>query len=570
VVNLLLRLYDLQDGRILIDGQDIAGVTQESLRRQIGMVTQDTSLLHRSVRDNILYGRPDASDADMLRAAERAEAQDFIARLTDPKGRKGYDAHVGERGVKLSGGQRQRVAIARVMLKDAPILLLDEATSALDSEVEAAIQTSLYRLMEGKTVVAIAHRLSTIAAMDRLVVMEHGRIVEQGDHQSLLAAGGIYARLWAHQSGGFLGEEVDDAAAAPEAMSDRYRPFWAKRFGTRALPADEPRRDGRAGLGQLRRRHRHRRRLRRPPQLRHGGDRPHAGGAGLSRRHHRAAGLAERRALQGAGPAEPVLRRHRREHGFDDQPLHGRSQDPQRRRLHARAARAASGPTAPRWSTPSAARRPGPTCPSCIGGIEASLRRIAHYDYWQDKVRRSILVDSKADLLLYGNAERAIVEIAHRLAAARAGRDDHRRARHRLPAPQRRPQRRRLVRDRLHRGRPARPHRRAHQPLPDDREAAASQGQRLPRKTRAATEACSESVVAMPTSRKTGAVVMPPRERTVIRLPAYEQVKSDPVLYAHANRVLHLETNPGNARALVQRHGDRDRSTSGSTRRRSR
>ena len=210
VVNLLLRLYDLQDGRITIDGQDIAGVTQESLRRNVGLVTQDTSLLHRSVRDNILYGRPDAGDGDMQRAAERAEAQDFILGLTDPKGRKGYDAHVGERGVKLSGGQRQRIAIARVMLKDAPILLLDEATSALDSEVEAAIQTSLYKLMEGKTVVAIAHRLSTIAAMDRLVVMEQGRIVELGDHQSLLAAGGIYARLWAHQSGGFLGEELDD------------------------------------------------------------------------------------------------------------------------------------------------------------------------------------------------------------------------------------------------------------------------------------------------------------------------------------------------------------------------
>jgi ATP-binding cassette subfamily B multidrug efflux pump len=222
VVNLLLRLYDLPSGRILVDGQDIAVVTQDSLRRQIGMVTQDTSLLHRSVRDNILYGRPEAGDADMLRAAERAEAHDFIVGLTDPKGRKGYDAHVGERGVKLSGGQRQRVAIARVMLKDAPILLLDEATSALDSEVEAAIQTSLYRLMEGKTVVAIAHRLSTIAAMDRLVVMEHGRIVETGDHQSLLAAGGIYARLWAHQSGGFLGDEPDDEAgdgAAVEAMA---------------------------------------------------------------------------------------------------------------------------------------------------------------------------------------------------------------------------------------------------------------------------------------------------------------------------------------------------------------
>ncbi|HSQ73604.1 MAG TPA: ABC transporter ATP-binding protein, partial [Rubrivivax sp.] len=214
IVNLLLRLYDIEGGRILIDGQDIAGVTQESLRRQVGMVTQDTSLLHRSVRDNIVYGRPEASHAEMLHAAERAEAHDFILGLADQKGRKGYDAHVGERGVKLSGGQRQRVAIARVMLKDAPILLLDEATSALDSEVEAAIQASLDTLMQGKTVVAIAHRLSTIAAMDRLVVMDQGRIVEMGDHQSLLAAGGIYARLWAHQSGGFLGEEVEDDAAA--------------------------------------------------------------------------------------------------------------------------------------------------------------------------------------------------------------------------------------------------------------------------------------------------------------------------------------------------------------------
>ncbi|MDX5410452.1 MAG: ABC transporter ATP-binding protein/permease, partial [Thauera sp.] len=210
LVNLLLRFYDLEQGRILIDGQDIAGVTQNSLRAQIGMVTQDTSLLHRSVRDNILYGRPDATDADMIAAAKRAEAHEFILGLTDPKGRRGYDAHVGERGVKLSGGQRQRIAIARVMLKDAPILLLDEATSALDSEVEAAIQQSLYRLMEGKTVVAIAHRLSTIAAMDRLVVMDRGRIVEEGDHHGLLARGGLYARLWAHQSGGFLGAEADD------------------------------------------------------------------------------------------------------------------------------------------------------------------------------------------------------------------------------------------------------------------------------------------------------------------------------------------------------------------------
>ena len=210
LVNLLLRFYDLPSGRILIDGQDIAGVTQESLRAQIGMVTQDTSLLHRSVRENLVYGRPDATEEQMRRAAERAEATEFISHLVDPKGRKGFDAHVGERGVKLSGGQRQRVAIARVMLKDAPILLLDKATSALDSEVEVAIQASLYRLMEGKTVVAIAHRLSTIAAMDRLIVMDQGRIVEEGTHQTLLARGGIYARLWAHQSGGFLGEEADD------------------------------------------------------------------------------------------------------------------------------------------------------------------------------------------------------------------------------------------------------------------------------------------------------------------------------------------------------------------------
>ena len=214
VVNLLLRFHDLPQGRILLDGQDIAGVTQDSLRAQVGMVTQDTSLLHRSVRDNIVYGRPDASDEQMLRAAQRAEAHDFVGSLVDPKGRRGYDAHVGERGVKLSGGQRQRIAIARVMLKDAPILLLDEATSALDSEVEAAIQQSLYRLMEGKTVVAIAHRLSTIAAMDRLIVMDRGRIVEEGTHAQLLARGGLYARLWAHQSGGFLGEEADDAEPA--------------------------------------------------------------------------------------------------------------------------------------------------------------------------------------------------------------------------------------------------------------------------------------------------------------------------------------------------------------------
>lgn len=207
IVNLLLRFYDVQSGSIKIDGQNIAQVAQDTLRAQIGMVTQDTSLLHRSVRDNLLYGRPDASEAEMIEAARRAHALEFIANLTDPQGHTGFDAHVGERGVKLSGGQRQRVAIARVMLKDAPILLLDEATSALDSEVEAAIQTSLYELMQGKTVIAIAHRLSTIAAMDRLIVLDQGQIIEQGSHAELLAQNGLYARLWAHQSGGFLGEE---------------------------------------------------------------------------------------------------------------------------------------------------------------------------------------------------------------------------------------------------------------------------------------------------------------------------------------------------------------------------
>jgi ATP-binding cassette, subfamily B, multidrug efflux pump len=204
LVNILLRFYDLEAGRILVDGQDIASVRQDSLRASIGVVTQDTSLLHRSVRENIVYGRPDATEAMMLEAARRAEADGFVAGLSDPKGRTGYDAHVGERGVKLSGGQRQRIAIARVMLKDAPILILDEATSALDSEVEAAIQENLYRLMEGKTVIAIAHRLSTIAAMDRLVVMDRGRIVEEGTHEALVAKGGLYSQLWQRQSGGFL------------------------------------------------------------------------------------------------------------------------------------------------------------------------------------------------------------------------------------------------------------------------------------------------------------------------------------------------------------------------------
>uniref|UniRef100_A0A486XUL8 Lipid A export ATP-binding/permease protein MsbA n=1 Tax=Rheinheimera sp. BAL341 TaxID=1708203 RepID=A0A486XUL8_9GAMM len=205
LVNLLLRFYDVESGRILIDGQDISQVSQESLRRNIAMVTQDTSLLHRSVRDNIAYGKPEATDTELLLAAEQAEALDFIHDLTDPKGNSGFDAQVGERGVKLSGGQRQRIAIARVLLKNAPILILDEATSALDSEVEAAIQASLNTLMNGKTVIAIAHRLSTIAQMDRLIVLDQGRIIEQGSHSELIASGGIYAQLWAHQTGGFIG-----------------------------------------------------------------------------------------------------------------------------------------------------------------------------------------------------------------------------------------------------------------------------------------------------------------------------------------------------------------------------
>ncbi|TGG94222.1 ABC transporter ATP-binding protein [Natronospirillum operosum] len=207
LVNLLLRFHDVESGQVLIDGQDISQVSQESLRAHIGMVTQDTSLLHRSVRENILYGRPDASENELQDAIRQAEAHEFIPDLTDPYGQSGLDAMVGERGVKLSGGQRQRIAIARVLLKDAPILVLDEATSALDSEVEAAIQKSLYRLMEGKTVIAIAHRLSTIMSMDRLIVLDQGQIVEMGTHEELVNGRGIYAQLWAHQTGGFLGEE---------------------------------------------------------------------------------------------------------------------------------------------------------------------------------------------------------------------------------------------------------------------------------------------------------------------------------------------------------------------------
>jgi len=206
LVNLLLRFHEVESGRILIDGQDIAGVTQESLRAAIGMVTQDTSLLHRSIAANIRYGRPSASEAQVAAAARKAQAHEFILSLRDWNGRTGYAAHVGERGVKLSGGQRQRIALARVILKDAPVLVLDEATSALDSEVELAIQEQLLDLMEGKTVIAIAHRLSTIARMDRLIVLEAGRIVEEGTHAELLALGGHYEKLWRHQSGGFLAD----------------------------------------------------------------------------------------------------------------------------------------------------------------------------------------------------------------------------------------------------------------------------------------------------------------------------------------------------------------------------
>ncbi|MGB7321342.1 MAG: ATP-binding cassette domain-containing protein, partial [Albidovulum sp.] len=207
LVALLLRLYDAEKGRVLVDDQDITTVTQESLRRQIAMVTQETAMFNRSARDNILYGRPDATEQDLIAAAEAAEADDFIHGLQDHKGRTGYNAHLGERGVKLSGGQRQRIALARAFVKDAPILVLDEATSALDSEVEAQVQEALHRVMEGKTVLAIAHRLSTIAEMDRIVVLDKGRLVEQGSHAELLAQGGLYAQYWSRQSGGFLGTE---------------------------------------------------------------------------------------------------------------------------------------------------------------------------------------------------------------------------------------------------------------------------------------------------------------------------------------------------------------------------
>ena len=207
-MNLALRLFDIESGRILLDGTDIREVTQASLRAQFGVVAQDPLLMHRSIRDNIAYGRPGATNEEIVEAARRAAAHEFILGASDPKGRTGYDAHVGERGVKLSGGQRQRIAIARMMLKDAPILILDEATSALDSEVEAAIQENLSRLMDGKTVVAVAHRLSTIAALDRLVVIDKGKIVEEGTHAQLIARDGLYAQLWKRQSGGFLASNV--------------------------------------------------------------------------------------------------------------------------------------------------------------------------------------------------------------------------------------------------------------------------------------------------------------------------------------------------------------------------
>jgi ATP-binding cassette subfamily B protein/ATP-binding cassette subfamily B multidrug efflux pump len=208
IVNLALRIFDIEKGRILLDGNDIRKLTQASLRAQFGVVSQEPLLMHRSIRDNIAYGRPGASEAEIVHAAKRASAHGFILNVTDPKGRKGYEAHVGERGVKLSGGQRQRIAIARMILKDAPILVLDEATSALDSEIEAAIQENLAQMMEGKTVIAIAHRLSTIAALDRLIVVDGGRIVEEGTHEELVRRGGLYAQLWKRQSGGFLADRI--------------------------------------------------------------------------------------------------------------------------------------------------------------------------------------------------------------------------------------------------------------------------------------------------------------------------------------------------------------------------
>ncbi|MBM3347039.1 MAG: ATP-binding cassette domain-containing protein, partial [Betaproteobacteria bacterium] len=239
LVNLLLRFYDLEGGSILIDGQDIAGVSQESLRAAIGMVTQDTSLLHRSIAANIRYGRPSASDADVEAAAKKAHAHEFIGGLRDWKDRTGYRAHVGERGVKLSGGRRQRIAIARVVLKDAPILVLDEATSALDSEVELAIQEQLLGLMEGKTVIAIAHRLSTIARMDRLIVLEEGRIFEEGSHDELLKLGGHYERLWRHQSGGFLAPDVALQGRGTSGEIDGFPEIEPLAIGARVEPLPE-------------------------------------------------------------------------------------------------------------------------------------------------------------------------------------------------------------------------------------------------------------------------------------------------------------------------------------------